>query len=80
MTVVALNRRAPAAPEPESKLGSAFIPQPAARHAMHALEGSFNALKRAMSGPSTPEALRGEIQRLARLVQAEAANVGRFTR
>lgn len=57
-----------------------FVPQAAARHAFTSLEGAFHALKRAMSGPSTPEAMRGEIARLTDALITEAGRVKRFTR
>ena len=52
----------------------------AARHAMTALEGKVNSLRRIFAGPSTTAAMAAHIEQLTNDIRTEAQRIARFSR
>jgi hypothetical protein len=78
MTVVALR---PTAPATKPDLIHPYVSiQPAARHAMTALEGSAGQLRRILSGGATTLEMAAQIEGLTNDIQVQAKLIGRLTR
>lgn len=70
-------RRSQVVAEPTAEY---VVLQPAARHAMTALEARINDLKRIFTGPSTPAAQLSRIEALCAEAMAEIQRVRRYSR